>query len=545
MCFFCENSINHEFPADYSGLQSDQADHPVSSGTMHQTGAEDYSNAATDKPFYSWDQAGDQISRWDAKWDGGNFGTSGSATYSFDGGTANGFFPMTASARALIVDALRIISEVADITFTWADSGNFNTTNSENGELIFHQYGTSPYGGGYGGWGGRTYFGDEATTITSGYANMGGESLSLFLHEIGHAIGLAHPGNYNGGGNSYQNDAIFWNDTNQYTVMSYWSETLTGADFNGRDVTGLMMYDIAALQRLYGENTSTRSGDTVYGFNATALDSIDGSIDEHWLLSNQSDDIVGAVWDTGGIDTLDLSGFSSDSQVDLREEAFSSFGGLTSNFSIARNVTIENAIGGTGNDTLLGNEANNVLTGGAGQDHIDGGAGYDTVSYLGTSVGIYVELYLDRTSSDGFGSLDTLINIESVVGSGSNDIIVADENNNALAGGAGVDIMFAGYGDDYLSGGAGGDYLNGSFGSDQFAFSISDFAAGAWDGIADFSQSAGNFDYLRFDGLSAADLMMVDYNGHAIVSTVSLAYSGGIVVYDTTVAELQDQLLFY
>ncbi len=48
---------------------------------------------------------------------------------------------------------------------------------------------------------------------------------------------------------------------------------------------------------------------------------------------------------------------------------------MCKNVSIALGVTIENAIGGSGNDTIIGNSANNVLSGGAGDDTITGGGG--------------------------------------------------------------------------------------------------------------------------------------------------------------------------
>jgi serralysin len=47
------------------------------------------------------------------------------------------------------------------------------------------------------------------------------------------------------------------------------------------------------------------------------------------------------------------------------------------NVSIAKGVTVENAIGGSGNDLLVGNAADNLLKGGAGNDVLYGGAGAD------------------------------------------------------------------------------------------------------------------------------------------------------------------------
>ena len=94
------------------------------------------------------------------------------------------------------------------------------------------------------------------------------------------------------------------------------------------------------------------------------------------------------LYDTGGTDTLDLRTDRYDQRLDLRPEGISDVYGLTGNLVIARDVLIENAIAGRGNDVVIGNEAVNrlegrygddILEGGAGADTLDGGAGNDTL----------------------------------------------------------------------------------------------------------------------------------------------------------------------
>ena len=86
------------------------------------------------------------------------------------------------------------------------------------------------------------------------------------LHEVLHAVGLSHPGDYNGQGPTYANDAEFVEDTIQYSVMSYFSAANTGADhFIGSVQYAArtpLLYDILALQSLYAPNMTTRAGDT-------------------------------------------------------------------------------------------------------------------------------------------------------------------------------------------------------------------------------------------------------------------------------------------
>src|SRR5262249_1823760 len=128
----------------------------------------------------------------------------------------------------------------------------------------------------------------------------------------------------------------------------------------------------------YGPNMTTRTGDTVYGFNSNTGRA-------HYTITADGQAPVFAIWDAGGVDTLDLSGYSTPVEIDLREEAFSSAGPSSQpgvmahgNIAIARGTVIENASGGSGADTLIGNSAANVLNGGAGADAMTGGLGDDT-----------------------------------------------------------------------------------------------------------------------------------------------------------------------
>ena len=90
---------------------------------------------------------------------------------------------------------------------------------------------------------------------------------------------------------------------------------------------------------------------------------------------------VMSIWDAGGMDTLDLSGFSQSQVISLVEGAFSSVAGLIDNLSIAYGAVIENAVGGSENDTITGNASANTLDGGTGSDTLDGGAGNDRIIY--------------------------------------------------------------------------------------------------------------------------------------------------------------------
>jgi hypothetical protein len=89
------------------------------------------------------------------------------------------------------------------------------------------------------------------------------------------------------------------------------------------------------------------------------------------------------------------------------------------NVGIAFSATIENAIGGAGNDTITGNTANNAIKGGLGNDTIDGGSGTDTAVFAGakadytiTGLGTATITVVDNNAADGDEGTDTLTNIQ-------------------------------------------------------------------------------------------------------------------------------------
>src|SRR5687768_16326744 len=105
--------------------------------------------------------------------------------------------------------------------------------------------------------------------IAQRQSNEGWQDFTAFvaLHEVLHALGLSHPGSYNGQGPAYQNNAELVEDTVQYSVMSYFAAANTGADhfigsvqYGGRTP---LLYDILALQSRYSPNMNTRAGDTI------------------------------------------------------------------------------------------------------------------------------------------------------------------------------------------------------------------------------------------------------------------------------------------
>jgi serralysin len=324
-----------------------------------------------------------------------HWGTS-TITYNIDG--------LNAAEQTLAISALNAWHEVTNLAFV-RTSGGANITYNHNGSMTAYE--TDNYtGSGIITSATIDISADWITTDGGAYDGKTGidsYGYQTYIHETGHALGLGHQGPYNGSA-TYSANATYANDTWQYSVMSYFDER----NFNGgsyRYVITPQMADIYAAQAVYGP-ASTRTGDTVYGFNSTA-----GSL---FNFATYTQAPAYTIYDSGGIDTLDASGYSGAQTIDLRPGNFSSIGGLVHNIGISTTTIIEKAVGGSGNDTLIANDSgntlsggggNDTLTGGAGADRLIGGAGVDTIT---GAAGADVFVFLLGDSSAAAGQHDMI-----------------------------------------------------------------------------------------------------------------------------------------
>src|SRR5262249_11836716 len=184
------------------------------------------------------------------------------------------------------------------------------------------------------------------------------------------------------------------------TIISYnqWPVQSSGSNNFGHAAT-LMAFDIAAIQFLYGANNSYHTGDDSYVLPG----------------ANSAGTFWQCIWDAGGSDTIRYDG-GSNATIDLRAATLvngdpnaggflSQVAGVFGGFTIAHGVTIENAFGGSGNDTLIGNSANNILSGGGGDD---------TAVYSGILSATFVHDDGPRISIVGSDGSDTLFSIEHI-----------------------------------------------------------------------------------------------------------------------------------
>jgi Ca2+-binding RTX toxin-like protein len=364
--------------------------------------------------------------------------------------TASALSPANQAATRLAMQAWANLANLSlvEIGETATDVGDIRLAHTAD-PAIASYWGWSLYPNDYWPAGGDIWINvSQATTDWS----PGTNDFSSLLHEIGHSLGLKHP---------FDDQPVLPPslDNEQYTLMAYESHPhglfRDVVDHGGGSYSWTyftvtprtpMLYDIAAIQYLYGANTSYHTGDDVYGFDP----------ESPFFMT---------IWDAGGIDTLSVANFSLACTLDLRAGHFSriaiesdplpagasgpvaTYDG-TDNLAIAFGVLIENAIGGSGGDVLIGNSAPNVLDGGegndtlsgsAGADTLDGGPGNDTGSFLDGAGSVAASL-ATGTTTGGSGS-DTLIAIGNMTqprtAALGNDTLTAAPAPTPSTGGAG------------------------------------------------------------------------------------------------------------
>jgi len=359
----------------------------------------------------------------------------------FDSWTA--FRPFGDQAQAMVEQAFQLYENFANIQFTEDPNGT--------GDIQIGYIDIPSFGGYSTGIGAPSYLWmnwQQDETAPPELA-VGSSAFTTLLHEIGHAIGLKHPHSGDVGLPAYQ-------DNDQFTLMSYNGHPTMG----GVTPRTPQLFDIAAIQHLYGANQDARLGNDIYFWDT-------------------NETFIETIWDAGGTDLITALNQTRDVFIDLNPGGFSSIGAngsrnASNNLAIAFGTLIENAFGGSGDDTLYGNAQANILSGMDGSDQLLGKSGDDEL-YGGDGND-------DLRGGDGNDTLYGGDGQDELRGEGGDDILFGNAGDDELYGGNGNDALNGGNGNDILKGGSGDDRLEGRHGNDTLEGGAGNDTLEGWTG---------------------------------------------------------------
>jgi Ca2+-binding RTX toxin-like protein len=386
--------------------------------------------------------------------------------------------------KAAAIGALQMWSSVTPLKFEIVDDAPFDST-TDWIEVVSPELGEADDGSAYSS---NRYvsIGQRFHDTEPNKTDVGGYVFDSFIHEFGHEFGLNHPGlyNYSGPGGvqiNYLNNATWTYDRQQYSVMSYFDGIDVGETSRWSASTPLMADIEAVIRRFFStvdangvrtyQQIDLNTGDNVYGFGSTQLG-------YQLTSSGMRHDIGFAIHDTGGTDTIDFSGSTAGTILDLRAGQFSSVNGHSNNVSIfaghnadGTDYYIENGVGSRYDDILIGNDGANVLDGRGGGDRMAGNGG-DDIYFVDSLDDIVREELNSGNDTVILLSRDLKIrkiaNVENIIyadvstiqpGSGGDTPPSAGDNTQ-------TSITFGGNGNDTLDGGAGDDTIFGQGGDD-------------------------------------------------------------------------------
>jgi len=361
---------------------------------------------------------------------------------------------------------------------------------------------------------GDVWVADPRINGSNNQLDSGFYGLHTLNHELGHSLGLSHPGNYNFSDDNdgdgipdpitYEGDAFYFQDSNQYSIMSYFDSFETGAQNIDWNVMRFvypstpMVDDVAVIQSKYGADMTTRTGDTTYGFNATS-----DVTNEAMKFHTGEMSTIFTIWDAGGNDTIDLSGYQTPSVIDLRPGAYSSAGGWGA---------YDASLIGT-DPTLAEINANNAD------------------AHLGARSARLFEIYFNGGWSDDGGA--TLVNEglswKQISGTGDQYLM---EQNIGIAYGAIIENAIGGGGNDRINGNAANNHFTGNGGDDTFILARYGATDTSVDTIMDFQTGHDLIDLTSLAGVHAADVSF-DTTSHQLL--IDTDHVGG---YDMTVIVL-------
>jgi hypothetical protein len=429
----------------------------------------------------------------------------------------NGFGVPTTEQKDDIVRAFELIKSYTKLDFSEITESNTehayirlaNTTASATAHAYYPS--TSATGG-------DAFFG-----TTGREPSMGNfDSASAILHEIGHSMGLKHGQDDDTYGlmNADRRDI-------EFSLMNYPSYIGATEAFNtaGASPTSYMMYDIAALQYMYGANFSKEGQTVVYKWSETTGEAFIDNVSRGVPDTNT---IFETIWTAGATATFDLSNFTQDQVDDMRPGGWMLF---SSGQAAHLNETSESKP--DGEIYARGNIFNALLFYGTApglETNHDGGGGGDASNGAGDQRSLISNLIA------GSGN-DTVIGNDaanSIFGGNGNDTLTGGGGNDRLDGGDGNDILDGGLGNDILTGGGGSDTIYLTLGNDTLRDDLANIAGDSILGV----HSADSLDIMGI--LFGRSDLAVSRTAEGVtlgIGAVSIELAGDFVGGDFLVAE--------
>ncbi|WP_342149945.1 matrixin family metalloprotease [Methylorubrum sp. SB2] len=219
-------------------------------------------------------------------------------------------------------------------------------------------------------------------------------------------------------------------------------------------------------------------------WGGAGADRLVGGLGDDWLSGGDD-----PAWSAADIDTADFSAATAAIVVSMKgtyeliDGTYVYFNARGADIGADRFSSIENVIGGAGNDTITGNEYANDLDGRGGNDRLAGGVGND-VYRVNSSRDVVIEARgegRDAIVSTASYRIAAGQEVETLQFAGSTGAaklnLFGNEFGQTLIGNAGANV---------LDGGLGNDVLRGGRGADTFVFSTKPGSANL-DHIADFA----------------------------------------------------------
>ena len=368
-------------------------------------------------------------------WAGGNnatFSGPNGTSYTPDGEPfAKDHYALNAVQQQAMRNALQEWADVANIKFveqadTATSVGDIRigwTSVTDTTDTDGLAWGWGYYPNGTYASGGDIWISTASSAATDNDWSLGSYNYKALIHEVGHTLGLKHPFSGTVTLPEVYNNRLYstmaYNDAPHSLYVDVTENSNGTFNWDAKTIVPEtpMIYDIAAIQYLYGANMSYHTGDDVYTFDPARP-------------------FFKTIWDAGGNDTISVANFTEGCTIDLLDGAYSTIAipsdtgaGInwtkapptptydgSGNLSIAFGAIIENAIGGSGDDELWGNDANNHLQGNLGVNVLLGGKGIDTAVYTGNysnysitpKDGIYTVENLQGSQYDALSGIERL-----------------------------------------------------------------------------------------------------------------------------------------